>query len=68
MTYEVEGQEKRMKVHYFYLKLWADPPPYLTNYFKTQNCYQELQRLKNEEIIEENHEAAVNETHRGMKS
>jgi len=34
MSYEIEGQGKKTKAHYSHLKIWADPPTYLENYFR----------------------------------
>lgn len=34
MAYVIEGHGKVIKAHYSHLRIWADPPPYLSEYFK----------------------------------
>ncbi|RXG61374.1 hypothetical protein Avbf_18770 [Armadillidium vulgare] len=58
MAYEIEGIGKNMKAHYSHLKIWADPPPYLQNYFqkeeKTELIQENLQTEYKDEDRSEN--------------
>ena len=69
MAYEIEGQGKRLRAHYSHLKVWAEPPPYLAEYFDRYRYYQNItEDLRNKDIVEVTQKIVMSEHSREVGS
>ncbi|RXG55488.1 hypothetical protein Avbf_19196 [Armadillidium vulgare] len=69
MAYEIEGQEKRLRAYYSHLKVWAEPPPYLAEYFDRYRYYQNItEDLRNKDIVEVTQKIVMSEESREVGS